>query len=138
MPKTYLVIVNGMVDSQAVEKLKKGIWLAEGKTARSSVKILKRSHRQSSVEITIRQGINRQIRRMVAKVDLSVKSLARIRIGKLNTRGLGVGKFRALTKDEIAYLKKVTANPRTGSKNTTISTAGTFLTWTTKVKPPNR
>jgi len=106
VPKSYVVGVKGKIDGQAVEKLKKGVWLTEGKTARASVKILKRSHRESLIEITIRQGLNRQVRRILAKVGLSVKSLKRTRIGKLTTRGLGVGKFRALTKTEIAYLKK--------------------------------
>lgn len=106
--KTYVAGVKGEVSGQMVEKLKKGIWLAEGRTERSSVKILKRGHKESLVEITIRQGLNRQVRRMLAKVNLPVKSLKRTRIGKLNTRGLGVGKYRALTKAEVAYLKKIT------------------------------
>lgn len=107
MSKTYVAEVKGKVSGEAVEKLKKGIWLAEGKTGRASVKILKRSYKESLIEITIRRGLNRQVRRMLAKVGLSVKSLKRGRIGKLNARGLGVGKFRPLTKPEIAYLKKV-------------------------------
>ena len=107
--KTYVAEVKGKVSGEAVEKLKKGIWLAEGKTARASLKILRRSHKDSLVEITIRQGLNRQVRRMLAKVELPVKSLKRTRIGKLNARGLGVGKFRTLTKPEIAYLWKVTS-----------------------------
>ena len=107
LAKTYVVRVKGQIYGEAVEKLKKGIWLAEGKTAGSSVKILKRSHKESLIEITIRQGLNRQVRRMLARVGLLVKSLKRTRIGKLNTRGLGVGKFRTLTKAEVAYLKKV-------------------------------
>ena len=109
LPKTYVAVLKGMVDSRAVEKLKKGIWLAEGKTGRASVKILKRSHKQSLLEITIYQGLNRQVRRMLAKVGLPVKSLTRTGIGKLTTRGLGIGKFRTLTAAEVAYLKKVTA-----------------------------
>jgi len=109
LAKTYLATVDGLVDGKAVEKLKKGVWLAEARTAGASVKILKRSHRQSLIEITIRQGLNRQVRRMLAKVDLRVKSLKRTRIGKLDARGIGVGKFRALTKAEIAYLKRATA-----------------------------
>lgn len=113
LPKTYVAVVKGMADADAIEKLKKGIWLAEGKTSRASVKILKRGHRESSLEITIRQGLNRQIRRMLAKVDLRAKSLKRTKIGKLNPRGLGVGKFRSLTKPEIAYLKKVTSGKKT-------------------------
>ena len=109
LPKTYIAGVKGQISSQAVEKLKKGIWLAEGKTGRASVKILKRNYKESAIEITIRQGLNRQIRRMLASVGLPVKSLKRTQIGKLNSRGLGVGKFRKLTKSEVAYLEKVTA-----------------------------
>jgi len=101
LSKTYVASVKGQMAGEAVEKLKRGIWLAEGKTSRASVKILRRSHKESLLEITVRQGLNRQIRRMLAKVGLSVKSLKRTRIGKLNARGLGVGKFRTLTKTEI-------------------------------------
>jgi len=107
VPKTYVAKLKGEVSGETVEKLKRGIWLAEGKTARASVKILRRSYKESLLEITIREGLNRQIRRMLAKVGLPVKSLKRTRIGKLNARGLGVGKFRTLTEAEVAYLKKI-------------------------------
>ncbi len=109
LAKTYVVRIKGEIAGEQIEKLKKGIWLAEGKTGRASVKILKRGHKESFVEVTIRQGLNRQVRRMLAKVGLPVRSLTRTRIGKLNARGLGVGKFRALTKAEVAYLKKAAA-----------------------------
>jgi len=107
--KTYVVRIKGDVTGEQVEKLKKGVWLAEGKTGRASVKILKRRHNESMVEITIRQGLNRQVRRILAKVGLPVKSLARTRFGKLTARGLGVGKFRTLTRAEVAYLKKASS-----------------------------
>ena len=110
LAKTYVVRVKGEITAEQVGKLKKGVWLAEGKTGRASVKILKRGHKESSIEIIIRQGLNRQVRRMLAKVGLSEKTLTRTRIGKLTTRGLGVGKFRTLTKAEVAYLKKATTN----------------------------
>lgn len=109
VPKTYVVEVKGQVDSGTIAKLKRGIWFAEGKTSPASVKILKRSHKETLVEVTIQQGLNRQIRRMLAKVGLGVKSLKRTKIGKLSTRGLGVGKFRTLTNAEVAYLKKFTS-----------------------------
>jgi len=109
MAKTYVVRIKGEIAGEQIEKLKKGIWLAQGKTGRASVKILKRGHKESLVEVTIRQGLNRQVRRMLAKVGLPVRALTRTRIGKLNARGLGVGKFRALTKAEVAYLKKAAA-----------------------------
>jgi 23S rRNA pseudouridine2605 synthase len=106
LSKTYVAAVRGEIQGEAVEKLKKGVWLAESKTAKAAVKILKRNYRESLMEITIRQGLNRQIRRMLAKVGMSVKSLKRTRIGKLDDRGIGVGKFRTLTKAEVEYLKK--------------------------------
>ena len=84
--------------------------MAEGKTSRASVKILKRRHTESSVEITIRQGLNRQVRRMLAKIGMPVKSLTRTKIGRLTVRGLGVGKSRELTNAEVTYLKKATAD----------------------------
>ena len=107
--KTYVVRIKGEIAGEQVEKLKKGIWLSEGKTGRASVKILKRRHNESSIEITIRQGLNRQVRRMLAKVGLPVKSLTRTQVGRLTIRGLGVGKFRTLTRAEVAYLKKATS-----------------------------
>ncbi|MHC4619350.1 MAG: pseudouridine synthase [Planctomycetota bacterium] len=110
VPKTYVARVRGEIDGAAIEKLKKGVWLAEGRTGRASVKILKRSHKESLLEVTVHQGLNRQVRRMLAKVGVPVKSLKRTRIGKLTERGLGVGKFRALTKAEVDYLKKVTSD----------------------------
>ncbi len=109
LPKTYIVRVKGRVSSEQIEKLKKGIWLSEGKTRRSSVKILKRSHIESLIQMTIRQGLNRQIRRMLAKVELPVKSLKRSQIAKLDDRGIKVGKFRKLSGAEVSYLRKVSA-----------------------------
>ncbi|NQT00557.1 MAG: rRNA pseudouridine synthase [Planctomycetes bacterium] len=108
--KTYVVRIKVEIKPEQIEKLKKGIWLAEGKTSRAAVKILKRRHTESLIEVTIRQGLNRQVRRMLAKIGLPVKSLARTKIGRLAIRGLGVGKSRPLTKTEVAYLKKAAAD----------------------------
>ena len=107
LPKTYVVGVKGEISTEQVEKLKKGVWLAEGKTCKASVKVIKRNYKQSIIEISIRQGLNRQIRRMFAKIGLSVQSLSRTHIARLNSRGLGVGKFRTLTTKEVNYLKNL-------------------------------
>ena len=112
LPKTYVVGIRGQITGAQVERLKKGVWLAEGRTGRASVKILKRGHTESLIEVTISQGLNRQVRRMLAKVGLPVKALARTRIGRIDPHGLGVGKVRPLTPAEIAYLQKTT-QPRT-------------------------
>lgn len=106
VPKTYVAKVAGRVSQEALERLRKGIWLAEGKTGRTVVKVLKSGHHDSLLEITIQQGLNRQVRRMLAKVGLPVQSLKRTRIGGLRITGLGVGRFRPLTKAEVAALKR--------------------------------
>lgn len=116
LAKTYVVRVKGEIGGAAVEKLKKGIWLAEGKTGRASVKILKRSHKESLIEVTIREGLNRQIRRMLAKVGYKVIWLKRTHIGKLSLRGVGVGKYRKLSSSEIAYLRSATGRSDSGRK----------------------
>ncbi len=105
-PKTYVVKVRGEFTAEKIEKLKKGIWLAEGKTAPAAVKILKRGKEMALLEITIRQGINRQIRRMLAKVGLKAASIKRTKIAIISVRGIGVGKFRAMTKTELGILQK--------------------------------
>jgi len=114
--KTYVVGIKGRITPEAVEKLKKGIWLSEGKTAPARVKILKSFHTESLLEITISQGLNRQIRRIAAKVGYKVTSLKRTHIGKLSLRGIGVGRYRSLTKPELAHLIKASARPQKPAK----------------------
>ena len=106
LSKKYVVKVKGEVDEKAVEKLKKGVWLAEGKTRHAAVKVLKRNYKESMIEITLKQGLNRQIRRMMARVGLRVKSLKRAQIGRLTTKGLGVGRFRRLSEAEVKSLRR--------------------------------
>ena len=110
LAKTYIATIKGPIISEQVEKLKKGVWLAEGKTGKASIKIIRRSHRESLIEISIRQGLNRQVRRTLARIGLPVKALKRTKIGKIEDKGVGIGKFRKLTKAEILYLKKVTSD----------------------------
>ena len=117
VPKTYVVRVAGQVDERAVERLKKGIWLAEGKTGKAGVKVLKSGRNESLIEITLRQGLNRQIRRMLARVGLDVGSLKRTRIGGLKIEGLGAGQFRPLTQAEVAALKRAAGEGAAGPSN---------------------
>jgi len=106
--KTYIAHVKGLIDAAKIEKLKKGIWLADGKTQRSAVKILKKNSKESLIQIAVKQGQNRQIRRMLAKLELPVKSLKRIKIGRITAHKLGLRNYRQLTTREIEYLKNIT------------------------------
>ncbi len=109
IPKTYVARVRGHIDKEAVERLKKGIRLAEGKTARAQVKVVRSGRGESVLEITIRQGMNRQVRRMLAKVGFPARSLTRTRIGGLRLEKLAAGRHRRLSKAEVAALKRAAA-----------------------------
>ena len=108
LPKTYEILVKGAIESDTLEKLKQGVWLSEGKTERSSIKLLKKGHNESLIEMTIRQGKNRQVRRMLARVGLKVKRLKRSQIGVITLKGIGVGNFKPLSTRQIAYLRQAT------------------------------
>ena len=108
LPRTYVVRVEGQISGGAAEKLKKGVWLTEGKARHAAVKILKRDWKGSLIEVTLRQGLNRQVRRMLLAAGLRVKSVKRTKIGSLTAEGLGVGKFRTLSEAEVKYLRKAT------------------------------
>jgi len=107
--KTYLAEVKGRIEGKHIEKFKQGIWLSEGKTSQARVEILNRGPMHSLIEVRMAERLNRQVRRMLARVGLPVKSLKRTRIGKITDRGLGIGKFRLLSPAEVEYLKKATS-----------------------------
>jgi len=123
VPKTYIATVKGRIDEAGIERLKKGIWLAEGKTGKAAVKVLHAGHQESSIEITISQGLNRQVRRMLANVGVPVKSLKRTSIGKLKLQELPVGRYRPLTKGEVAALQGLPTAQEKGGRPRTKSHA---------------
>ena len=108
LPKTYEVRIRGFVGGPALEKLKKGTWLAEGKTGRAAVKVLKRSRDETLIQIIIRQGLNRQVRRSIASVGFKVRALKRTKIGNISIKGLPLKGSKKLTKSQVDYLKKAT------------------------------
>src|SRR5215218_7554595 len=91
----------------ALEALKKGVELEEGRTAPAQV----RQPGSGVVELTIREGRKRQVRRMVEAVGHSVVELERVAFGPLGLRGLEPGKSRRLTKREVERLRNA-AEPR--------------------------
>jgi pseudouridine synthase len=105
--KRYIVVVEGRIEDDHIEKLKKGVWLSEGKAVTSAIKVLHRGDKESMLEMTLKQTLNRQIRRMLARVGLEVKTIKRTRIGRLDIRGLGPGQWRILTGKEIEQLGKL-------------------------------
>lgn len=105
--KTYQATVAGRITESALAKLKRGVWLAEAKTQPARVKVLRRGHRESILEIRLREGRNRHIRRVLARLGHKVLKLKRTRVGTLDLRGLGPGAFRMLRPKEVAGLRQL-------------------------------
>ena len=106
--KTYRVSVKGNVPSEAIDRLRKGVILEDGKTAPAKVRILTRQSQGSlqQLEITIHEGRNRQVRRMFDKIGFPVVALERIRFGPIIlSSDLKIGNYRAMTANEIRLLK---------------------------------
>lgn len=108
LPKTYEVRIRGRIEGASLEKLKKGVWLSEGRTGRAAVKVIRRTTSESLVQVTIRQGLNRQVRRTIARLGYKVKALKRTRIGNITIKSLPLGGYKKLSKAQLAYLKKTT------------------------------
>jgi len=109
LPKVYRVEVRGQVPTDFAEQLRKGVYLAEGRARASDVQILHRSRQSSVLRITLREGRNRQVRRMLARLKHPVKALKRVQIGPLSLEGLPVGACRPLTRRELDRLRKAVA-----------------------------
>ncbi|MGB9710216.1 MAG: pseudouridine synthase [Thermodesulfovibrio sp.] len=104
--KTYLVKVDGIIEPETIEKLRKGIKI-EGKLAIPvSVNFIKKLKANSWIKITLHEGRKRQIRKMLERVGHPVIRLIRISIDGIKLGELKPGEYRALTKEEIEELKK--------------------------------
>lgn len=106
LPKSYLVEVEGQVTKEAIRILEKGVALKDGLTYPAQVQVMKKDNRISLLSLTIREGRNRQIRRMAQKVGFPVRHLLRTAIGPLQLGQLASGDFRDLTSREINELKQ--------------------------------
>jgi 23S rRNA pseudouridine2605 synthase len=110
VPKTYRVEITGSLDAEAVDKLKSGMWMDGKRTNRTALRVLRRSPDRTLLEITLTEGRNREIRRMLARLGHKVKRLHRVAIGPITDRGLKVGNFRALRRHEVKRLRKAGAD----------------------------
>jgi len=104
IPKTYLVKASTLVSDQQIGRLREGVMLADGPTQPAVVKRVRDSAKYSFLEITICEGRNRQVRRMVEAIGSKVLKLVRTGIGGLLIGGLEMGKHRELTAGEVKVL----------------------------------
>jgi 23S rRNA pseudouridine2605 synthase len=106
--RSYEARVSGMPDDEALQRLREGIPLDGQRTMPAEAELLNRGKRDRDglVKLTITEGRNRQVRRMLEAVGHPVKDLMRTRIGSLTDKYLKPGRWRDLTQGEVEKLKK--------------------------------
>jgi 23S rRNA pseudouridine2605 synthase len=109
VPKTYLVLVAGKPTPADLQKLLDGVWLSEGKVKANAVKRVKPQGKSTWLRVVLTEGKNREIRRMLAKLDHKVMKLRRVAIGPVRLDKLPKGKARRVSSDELAELRKFVA-----------------------------
>ncbi len=104
--KTYRVLCTGMISGRDERALMNGVMLDDGMTAPAAVRVLKKNSERSELLITIHEGRNRQVRRMMEALGHRTLRLCRIAIGGVGLSGLKPGEKRLLTPEEIAGFEK--------------------------------
>lgn len=105
--KEYYAKINGQLSPEEKTELEKGITIDNKKTSPAKIHIIKSSDHETHLKIAIREGRNRQIRKMFASIHHPVKYLERIRIGAVTIKSLPKGGFRHLTSREINDYKSL-------------------------------
>ena len=111
--KTYLVKSSTLLSDQQLDRLRNGVELADGPTRPAMVNRVRDSARYTFFEITITEGRNRQVRRMVDAIGAKVLKLVRVRIGSIGIGDLEIGRHRVLTPAEVSQLYGRTARKKT-------------------------
>ena len=102
--KTYWVDVRGRVQDPAIDAMRRGVRLSDGWGAFEHVQVLRRGPSRSILLVTLSEGKNREVRRVLAALDLPVRTLRRVEIGPLSDRRLKAGRWRTLTRAEVGQL----------------------------------
>lgn len=133
VPKVYRVQVAGYPERDALDTLRTGQEFSDGKFHVEAYKIVKTQGDSTFLEIVLKEGHNREIRRLFARIGHKVLKLQRIAFGPLRLGRLELGEFRHLTSFEVRQLKQVAAGLKPIGE---ASLAGTEQTH--NPKPPKR
>jgi 23S rRNA pseudouridine2605 synthase len=109
VPKIYHVVVAGNPTAETLQKLRQGIYLAEGLVKVNSVHVTRQLKQSAQLEIVLTEGRNREIRRILAKVGHKVMRLKRVAIGPLRLGDLPLGAHRELKRNEVQLLRDAAA-----------------------------
>ena len=105
--KTYVAVVTGVMSDTRLAKLRRGVDIGGFVTSPAKVKVLRQNPRSAVVEISIREGKNRQVRKMFNAVGNRVMELERVSIGEIRLGHMQPGHYRKLTRQEVEYLKSL-------------------------------
>lgn len=105
--KVYRARVKGIPDSAALKKLGGGIRLEDGLTLPAKVWLENVENGNAIIRIEIREGRNRQVKRMMAAIGHPVISLHRLAMGPLNLEGLKPGEYRRIFPEELEELLRI-------------------------------
>ena len=105
VPKVYLVSVDGKVHPHQLEQLANGVEIENGKIAYANITVLEADNKHTTMQITLYQGMNRQIRKMFEYIGFEVKTLKRIQHATINLDGLKRGEFKPIKPLQIRELK---------------------------------
>ncbi|MFO0983503.1 MAG: pseudouridine synthase [Planctomycetota bacterium] len=99
--KTYVIKLHGHVREPELDRLRRGVLLADGRTQPAAARLMRRTTHHTWIELTIREGRNRQVRRMGAAIGHAVLELKRIQIGGLALGDLPSGAWRELSPAQV-------------------------------------
>lgn len=102
--KVYRVIVAGRVETETMKKMRTGMYIAEGFVNVDGAKLIKARPRATELEITLREGKNREIRRILARLGHKVQQLRRIAVGPVRLGDVPAGAYRVLRREEVDKL----------------------------------
>lgn len=102
--KVYRVTVAGKVETETMRQMRKGIHIAEGFVQVEGAKLLKSRSRSTELEIVLREGKNREIRRILARLGHKVQTLRRIAVGPLRLGDVPPGAYRVVSSQEVEKL----------------------------------
>jgi pseudouridine synthase len=106
VPKTYLVKASIRLTDEQLDRLRGGIALADGPTRPARVRRVRDSEKYTHLEITLTEGRNRQVRRMIEALGATVLKLVRVKIGSISIGTLLIGRWRLLTAAEVRALRR--------------------------------
>ena len=105
--KVYHVLVVGTPSEDALQRWRAGVFIEGQKTLPATVRVLRKTSDGTWLEITMREGRKRQIRKVAALLDMHIQQLIRVKLGPLELGNLPSGAWRRLTEEEVARLKDV-------------------------------